>query len=65
MGDAMASWYGRIFAGLEREGRSSPANDPWIAATALRHGLPLFSYDCHFEAADGLARVARRGELLP
>ena len=27
----------------------------WIAATAIQHGLALFTYDHHFRQVDGLA----------
>jgi predicted nucleic acid-binding protein len=28
----------------------------WIAASALQHGLALFSMDAHFEKVDGLMK---------
>jgi len=60
-----ASWYARVFAGLRRAGRPIPANDLWIAAIALQNGLPLFTYDRHFENVEGLALVTRPEDLLP
>jgi len=60
-----ASWYARVFAGLRRLGRPIPANDLWIAATALQNGLPLFSFDRHFDNVEGLALVTRPEDLLP
>ncbi len=60
-----ASWYGRIFASLRRAGRPIPANDLWIAAAALQNGLPVFSFDQHFQAVDGLALVTKPEDLLP
>lgn len=59
------SWYARVFAALRRAGRPIPANDLWIAATALQNALPLFTYDRHFESVDGLAVVTRPEDLLP
>ena len=60
-----ASWYGRIYSRLRRSGRPIPANDLWIAASALQNGLPVFSYDRHFENVEGLALVTRPEDLLP
>jgi tRNA(fMet)-specific endonuclease VapC len=40
---------------LRRQGRPIPTNDMWIAASALRHGLSLFTYDQHFEYVTGLS----------
>ncbi|MHB8830362.1 MAG: PIN domain-containing protein [Syntrophales bacterium] len=31
-----------------------PTNDLWIAASAMRHGLALFTYDEHFTNIAGL-----------
>ena len=50
-----AEHYAVIFGTLKRKGRPIPTNDMWIAATAIQHGLTLFSYDHHYEAIDGLA----------
>lgn len=36
----------------------------WIAATALRHGLALFSYDGHFQAVDGLVVGSRLADFV-
>ena len=41
-------------APLRRLGRPIPTNDMWIAATALQHGLAVFSNDGHFRAVPGL-----------
>jgi tRNA(fMet)-specific endonuclease VapC len=39
--EAVALTYRSIFRELRRAGNLIGANDLWIAATALRHGLPL------------------------
>lgn len=39
--EKVAEWYGRIFRQLKKKGRLVGANDMWIAATALRHQVPL------------------------
>lgn len=52
----------RIFGGLKHrlrvKGRPIPANDLWIAATAIEHGLVLATRDEHFADIDGLDREA-------
>lgn len=52
---ATADHYARIFRRLKHKGTPIPANDMWIAATALEHGWSLYTYDSHFNAIDGLA----------
>jgi predicted nucleic acid-binding protein len=54
--DATASSYALVRAGLKEKGRPIPANDAWIAALALQHGLPVLSRDEHFDAVRGLRR---------
>ena len=46
--------YGQIRLGLQVKGRPIPANDIWIAATALQHGLTLITRDAHFTEVDSL-----------
>ena len=47
-----ASYYATVYWALRRKGRPIPTNDMWIAASALEHGLAIFSYDRHFESVD-------------
>ncbi len=49
-----AEHYARIYIELRRLGRPIPTNDMWIAASALRHDLGLFTYDRHFKPISGL-----------
>lgn len=42
--------YAEIVASLQRAGTPVPSNDIWIAAAAVRAGVPLLTYDTHFEA---------------
>jgi len=49
-----AEFYARIYWDLKRRGKPIPANDMWVAASAMRHGLSLFTYDEHFENIGGL-----------
>lgn len=49
-----AEYYALIYSQLRRKGRPIPTNDIWIAATAMRHNLSLFTYDNDFKPIDGL-----------
>ena len=51
-----ADAYARLRADLRHSGLPIPANDAWIAALALQHGLPVLSRDRHFDAVAGLKR---------
>ena len=51
---AIADRYAALKAQLKGIGRPIPANDIWIAATALEHGFDIFSYDAHFRLVPGL-----------
>lgn len=35
-----------------------PVNDAWIAALARQHDLPVLSNDSHFDAVEGVQRIA-------
>jgi len=50
--------YAEIFSVLRRAGTPIPTNDVWIAALAVREGVPILTYDAHFE------RVHRTGVVL-
>jgi len=49
-----AERYATISVDLKRKGLPIPTNDMWIAASALRHDLALFTYDGHFKHISGL-----------
>ena len=49
--------YASLRATLKRSGRPIPANDAWIAALAMQHGLPILSRDQHFDALPDLRRI--------
>ncbi len=49
-----AEFYAEVFRALKFKGRPIPSNDLWIAASSLRHGLALSSFDEHFRHIDGL-----------
>lgn len=49
-----AEFYAKIYWDLKKKGKPIPTNDMWVAASAMRHGLSLFTYDEHFNNIDGL-----------
>jgi len=57
MDDETAECYARVFQELKEKGRPIPTNDMWIAASAMRNGLVLFSHDGHFRSIHGLSAV--------
>jgi len=54
--DETALAYAALRVALRRSGRPIPANDAWIAALALQHGLPVLSRDRHFDGVPGIRR---------
>ncbi|WP_299454246.1 type II toxin-antitoxin system VapC family toxin [uncultured Pigmentiphaga sp.] len=57
--------YALVYVGLRRKGQPIPANDLWIAASALEHGVALLSLDAHFGHVDGLRLGRRLEDFLP
>lgn len=55
---ATADAYADIRLELKRLGHPIPPNDAWIAALARQHALPVLSNDAHFDAVDGVRRIA-------
>lgn len=55
--EATAVAYATLRVALKKKGRPIPANDAWIAALALQHGMPVLSRDNHFDNVVGLRRV--------
>ena len=49
-----AEFYSAILDQLKKQGTPIPTNDIWIAATALQYGLPVYTFDHHFEHISGL-----------
>ena len=52
----------RVYADIRHElrvaGQPIPENDPWIAALARQHGLPILTNDAHFDQVAGLQRIS-------
>lgn len=55
--ESTAEFYGAVLSKLKAKGTPIPTNDIWIAAAAFQHGLPLYTFDRHFAAVDGLLLV--------
>ena len=54
----VARCYARLFARRQREGRSMSPNDAWIAACAVRHGMPLVTHNAKdFRGVESLALI--------
>jgi tRNA(fMet)-specific endonuclease VapC len=53
--------YGELRAQLEKAGRVVAPNDLWIAASALRHSLPLISNNRrHFQDIPGVVLISEQ-----
>ena len=55
---ATAAAYADIRLELKRSGRPIPPHDVWVAALARQHALPVLSRDTHFDAVEGVRRIA-------
>ncbi len=52
--ETTAAFYATIYWNLKKKGKPIPTNDIWVAASAMRHALSLFSFDDHFNHIEGL-----------
>jgi predicted nucleic acid-binding protein len=59
-----AEHYGRIYSDLRRRGKPIPTNDIWIAASALQHGLAVYTHDPHFQHVKGITAGSRMADFL-
>jgi len=53
----VAEAWARLRGALHNAGRRMPANDSWIAATALSLGVPVVSQDDDFDDLPGLSVI--------
>jgi tRNA(fMet)-specific endonuclease VapC len=58
-----AEHYAAVYSALRKAASPIPTNDLWIAASAIQHGLSLFSYDRHFRVVPGLQTGASVADL--
>lgn len=56
--------FAQISQQLRRDGRPIPANDLWIAATAMEHSSPLFTFDKHFGNVKDLTVIRDQDDWL-
>jgi tRNA(fMet)-specific endonuclease VapC len=49
--------YAAVYVQLRRQGTPIPANDMWIAALVIQHGLALYTRDAHFNHLPQIARI--------
>ncbi len=49
-----ADFYAQVLDALRKNGTPIPTNDIWIAATAFRTGLKMYTLDRHFSKVPGL-----------
>lgn len=57
------AFYAKIYASLRQKGKPIPANDLWIAATALQQGCKLCTFDKHFQAIENLLVITMLEQL--
>lgn len=58
-----AEMYYRVYMRLKQSGHPIPTNDMWIAATALQHGLAVFTFDKHYHNIREVVSGCRLKEL--
>ena len=61
VGDETSRRYALVIDNLRRAGIPVPTNDAWIAATAMEHGLEIWTCDSDFERIPGV--LVRRFEV--
>ncbi len=47
--DATSQSWALLISRLRRAGRKAPINDSWIAATAIRYGIPVVTQDSDYD----------------
>jgi predicted nucleic acid-binding protein len=55
--DGVAAAWALLVSRLRHAGRKAPMNDTWIAATAIRHGIPVVTQDSDYDHMPGLEVV--------
>jgi predicted nucleic acid-binding protein len=52
--EGVAEAWALLVSQLRLAGRKAPVNDSWIAATAIRHQLPIVTQDADFDGMPGV-----------
>lgn len=55
--EPVAAAWALMIAQLRQAARKMPINDSWIAATAIRHGLPVLTQDGDYDDIPGLTTI--------
>jgi predicted nucleic acid-binding protein len=55
--EPVAAAWALMIAQLRQAARRMPINDSWIAATAIRHGLPVLTQDGDYDDIPGLTTI--------
>jgi predicted nucleic acid-binding protein len=58
-----AEHYSNIYKELRLKGKPIPTNDLWIAASAMRHGSAVYTYDSHFGHIENLKIISKFEDL--
>jgi tRNA(fMet)-specific endonuclease VapC len=62
---ALCQAYGELNAKLLKAGRQTRDNDLWIAATAIRHSIPLISHNRkHYDDIPGLVLISETPKII-
>lgn len=62
---ALCQTYAELNAKLLKAGRPMRDNDLWIAATAIRHSIPLISHNRkHYDSIPGLVFISETPRIL-
>jgi predicted nucleic acid-binding protein len=59
-----AAFYATVYLNLRKKGPPLPTNDMWIAATAMQHGMAVFTYDKHLQAVDSITAGNRLADFI-
>lgn len=60
--EEVARLYGELVAELRAAGRPLPTNDIWIAATAVRFGATVLTFDSHYRAIGRVGSIVLEGD---
>ena len=56
--------YANIYQTLKKKGSPIPSNDLWIAACCRELNEPLYSFDAHFGAVEGVTQVGSSADWV-
>lgn len=62
--EATSRYYALICRQLRVDGKPIPTNDIWIAASAIEHDCPLFTFDAHMRKVKALKVVSDEADWI-